>query len=182
MILTGISRDRLLTAKAALKKELLRRNGIGPDNRLWTPSAPFGSLTEFGSSKYDFTHTPTKDQKIYSEYGQKTVDLLLKIKDYEDLDPTVEGNPIPKGFNDGLIDKVTALSKEEFSGETEATIAARKAAGESTANLKPEASSCKTMCSGMCVGSCIGFCNGCNKTCTSNCGTGCANGLMVSAS
>lgn len=177
----GISRARLGTLKTKLKAEMLRRNGLGPSNKLYTPTAAFGSMTAYGGSQYDFTHTLTKDGKIYSEYGKKTVDLMLQIKDYPDLAKTEEGKPIPKGFNDDLITKVDQLAKEQFTGETAATIAARQAAGETVSGLVPESSSCKAACSGLCVGSCIGMCNGCLQTCTGTCGTGCANGLMVSA-
>lgn len=177
----GMTRNELTTFKAKLKAEMLRRNGLGANNRLYTPTAAFGSMTQYGSSSYDFTHSPTKDGKIYSEYGKKTVDLLLKIKQYDDLEPTVEGNPIPKGFNSGMITIVNNLAKEAFTGETAATIAARKAAGENVASMTPESSSCNAACSGLCVGSCIGQCNGCNTSCTASCGTGCAGGVMVAA-
>lgn len=177
----GLTRSELTTAKAKIKAEMQRRNGLGASNRLYTPSTAFGSMTKYGDSAYDFSNTPTKDGKIHAEYGEKTVDLLLKIKQYDGLEPTIEGNPIPKGFNSGMINIVDELAKESFSGETAATIAARKAAGENVSGMKPEASSCSGACSGLCVGSCIGQCNGCYSGCTASCGTGCANGAMVSA-
>jgi hypothetical protein len=177
----GISRSELSTLKTKLKAEMLRRNGLGASDRLYTPSAAFGSMAPYGGAAYDFVNTPTKDGKIHAEYGQKTVDLLLKIKQYDGLEPTAEGNPIPKGFNSDLITIVDNLAKEKFSGETAATIAKRKAAGENVLGLTPETSSCNGACSGLCVGSCIGQCNGCYNTCTATCGTGCNGGLMVSA-
>lgn len=177
----GMKKSEMLSCKAKLKAEMLRRNGLGASDRLYTPTAPFGSLAEYGGSAYDFTNSPKKDGRIHAEYGKKTVDLLLKVKNYEGLEPTTEGNPIPKGFNSDLITIVDNLSKEKFSGETAATIAARKAAGENVSGMTPETSSCNGACSGLCVGSCIGQCNGCHVTCTSTCGTGCASGLMVSA-
>lgn len=177
----GISRSELSLLKTKLKAEMLRRNGLGAPTRLYTPTVPFGSMTEYGSSAYDFTNSPEKGGKIHTEYGEKTVDLLLKIKNYDDLESTTEGSPIPKGFNSNLITIVDNLSKENFSGETEETISARKDAGEDVSKLTPESSSCSGACSGLCVGSCIGQCNGCYSGCTSSCGTGCAGGLMVSA-
>ena len=118
------------------------------------------------------------DQKIYPEYGEKTVDLLLKIGPYKDLAKSESGQPIPKAFNEELIDYVDRLAAEAFTGETEETRAARLAAGES--NVKDvEHSSCKAQCTGLCVGCCVGMCNGCGGGCTSSCGTGCAGGLMV---
>ena len=177
----GISRSELTSLKTKLKAEMLRRNGLGASNRLYTPTSAFGSLAAYGGAAYDFTNQPEKDGKIHAEYGKKTVDLLLKVKNYDGLESTEEGNPIPKGFNSDLITIVDNLSKEKFSGETAATIAARKAAGENVSGMTPETSSCNGACSGLCVGSCIGQCNGCYSTCTSTCGTGCAGGLMVSA-
>lgn len=177
----GLTRSELIAVKKKITAEMLRRNGKGSSDRLYTPDPPFGSMEKYGGPEYEFTHTPSKDGKIYSEYGEKTVDLLLKIKDYEGLEPTKEGEPIPKGFNSNLITIVDELSKEKFTGETAATIAARKAAGEVVTGMEPESSSCKSACSGGCVGSCIGQCNGCLHTCTADCGVGCNAGSMVSA-
>ena len=176
----GISRSELVTLKSKIKAEMLRRNGLGSDSKLWTPSTAYGSMTSYGSSDYDFTHTPTKDEKIYKEYGEKTIDLLLKIKDYPDLYATVADQLIPIAFNSELLERVDALASEAFTGETAETVAAREAAGE-TDIAAVESSSCKGACSGLCVGSCIGMCNGCYSTCTASCGTGCAGGLMVSS-
>ena len=176
----GIKRNELVTLKRRIKAEMQRRNGLGPSNRFWMPSQPFGSMTEFADSRYDFLHTPMRDAKIYSEYGEKTVDLLLKIRNYNDLQPTQEGVPIPTGFNSGLLQKARNLSSEGFTGETVVTAAARRAAGEMSVPVV-ESSSCAGACSGLCVGSCIGMSNGCLNTCTAACGTSCAGGVMVSA-
>lgn len=176
----GIKRQELVTLKSRIKAEMQRRNGLGPSNRFWTPSQPFGSMTEFADSRYDFVHTPMKDTKIYSEYGEKTVDLLLKIRNYDGLQPTQDGVPISAGFNSGLLQRAKDLSSEGFTGETAATVAARRSAGE-TSVPAVESSSCVGACSGLCVGSCIGMCNGCLNTCTAACGTSCAGGVMVSA-
>ena len=174
----GIKRGELVTLKNKIKAEMLRRNGKGSNSRLWTPSIGFGSLEVYGGSGYDFTHAPVKDTKVYAEYGEKTVDLLLKVRNYPDLAPTVEGTAIPTGFNSGLLQRVDDLAAEQFTGETLETVAARKAAGE--ANIATvESSSCNAACSGLCVGSCIGMCNGCYSSCTSSCGTGCESGSMV---
>lgn len=176
----GIKRNELVTLKGRIKAEMQRRNGLGSSSKIWTPSKPYGSMTEFADSSYDFTHTPTKGAKIYPEYGEKTVDLLLRIKKYKDLQPTSEGAPIPTGFNSGLLQRVKDLSNEEFTGETTATVEARRVAGE-TDIPAVESSSCEGACSGLCTGSCIGMCNGCLNTCTATCGTSCAEGVMVSA-
>lgn len=175
----GLSRSELVTLKAKIKAEMQRRNGSGPSNRLWTPSRAYGSVSQFAGSEYDFIHTPTKDGKIYSEYGRKTVDLLLQIHDIAGLESTVTGNPIPKTWNSSLIQETDRLSREQFNGETQTTINARRAAGESV-GISPESSSCRAACTGLCIGSCIGMCNGCLQTCTASCGTGCTGGLTVS--
>lgn len=178
----GLTRSELATLKSKIKSEMSRRNGIGPSSgKKWTPSKAYGSMTSFAGSKYDFTHNPTKDGKIYPEYGQKTIDLLTKFKPFDYFEPVKDGDPIPREFSKNLISEVDLLSKEKFTGETAATIAARKAAGEVVTGIVPEASSCKAECSGLCVGSCISMCNGCHGTCTGTCGTGCAGGLMVSS-
>ena len=174
----GISRSELVTLKSKIKAEMLRRNGLGSSSKLWTPSKAFGSLSSYGGSGYDFTHSPIKGGKIYKEYGEKTIDLLLKVKDYDGLTATKEGEAITTGFNSGLITKVNNLAKEKFTGETAATVAARKAAGEKSIP-SVETSSCKGACTGLCVGSCIGMCNGCYSTCTASCGSGCESGSKV---
>lgn len=148
--------SELKELKAAIKAEMQRRNG-------------FGSLAEYGTSTYDFTVTPVKDGKIRPEYGQKTIDLMLKIKDYPGLKLVVADDPIPDAFNAGLINEVKKLANEKKTGESAKTVA----------NLYPsreaETSSCRGACTGLCVGTCIGNCNGCTN-CTASCGTGCASG------
>lgn len=174
----GISRSDLVTLKSKIKSEMLRRNGFGSSSKLWTPSTAFGSMSEYGGSEYDFTHSPLKGEKIHKEYGEKTVDLLLKVRDYDNLTSTKEGEAIPTGFNSDLIMEVKRLAEEQFTGETETTVAARKSAGETSIGAV-EVSSCKGACSGLCVGSCIGMCNGCYSTCTASCGSGCESGSKV---
>ena len=110
----GLSRSELVTLKAKIKAEMQRRNGIGPSNRLWTPSRAYGSVSQFAGGEYDFIHTPTKDDKIYSEYGRKTIDLLMQIYDIAGLESTVTGNPIPKTWNSSLIAETDRLSQEQF--------------------------------------------------------------------
>lgn len=53
----GLSRSELVTLKAKIKAEMQRRNGLGPSNRLWTPSRAYGSVSQFAGGEYDlFTH------------------------------------------------------------------------------------------------------------------------------
>ena len=142
--------------KAKIKAEMLRRNG-------------FGSLAEYGTSSYDFTENPTKDELIMTEHGQKTVDLLLKIEDYGDLTLSEKGSLIPGSFSEVLLTEVDRLATEEKTGESVETV--KDLFPDRTA----EVSSCRGDCTGLCVGSCTGLCNGCTG-CTSTCGTGCASG------
>lgn len=142
--------------KAAIKAEMLRRNG-------------YGSLAAYGGSSYDFSQAPAVGQKTKPEYGEKTIDLLLKICDYKDLRLTRADEPIPTAFNKGLLDFITKLSKEESTGESAATVA------NLFPDRRPETSSCRGNCTGLCVGNCTNHCNGCTS-CTASCGTGCASG------
>lgn len=150
----------LTTLKAAIKAEMLRRNG-------------FGSLAEFGGTTYDFTVAPAVGVKTKPEHGQKTIDLLLKIEDYGNLVLVKENDPIPSDFNASLVNEVTRLASEAKTGESASTVT----------NLFPdrtaETSSCRGACTGLCVGSCHGNCNGCTG-CTASCGTGCAGGCNTS--
>lgn len=152
--------SELVTLKAAVKAEMLRRNG-------------FGSLASFGGSAYDFTTAPAVGVKTLPEHGQKTIDLLLKIEDYGNLVLVKENDPIPSDFNSSLVNEINRLKSEAKTGESTKTVT----------NLFPsrtaEASSCRGACTGLCVGSCHGMCNGCTG-CTASCGTGCASGCNTS--
>lgn len=146
----------LAPIKAALKAELLRRDGNG-------------SVAQFGDSAYDFSHNPYIGEKIRPEYGQKTIDLLLKIEDYKDLRLVKVDDPIPKAFNSELLTEIARLAAEQKTGESAKTVA------NLYPSRKPETSSCRSVCTGLCVGTCASKCNGCTS-CTAACGTGCASG------
>lgn len=152
--------SELISIKAALKAEMLRRNG-------------FGSLAEFGGSAYDFAVAPGIGVKTKPEHGQKTIDLLLKIEDYGNLVLVRENDPIPSDFNVGLLTEIQRLASEAKTGESAETVS--KLFPSRTA----EKSSCRGACTGLCVGSCHGNCNGCTG-CTASCGTGCASGCNTS--
>lgn len=130
--------------KAKIKAEMLRRNG-------------HGSLAAYGNASYDFKTTPVADDWIWTEQGQKTVDLILKIEDFGDLFFARKHENIPEDFSTKLLTEIDRLSKEAKTGET------------------TEKSSCRGDCTGLCVASCISQCNGCSG-CTASCGTGCASG------
>ena len=64
--------------KEAIKAELKRRDG-------------YGDVSSYAGTQYDITTYPKAGEKIKSEYGQKTIDLLLKITDYKDLSKAQAG-------------------------------------------------------------------------------------------
>ena len=74
-----LTASQMNSLKTKIKAKMLRRNG-------------YGSLSEFGSSTYDFTTTPATGGTIYAEQGQKTIDLLLKVKDIAGLKNVVTGD------------------------------------------------------------------------------------------
>lgn len=182
----AMSAQRMNELKQDIKDLMQYRNGLGPSNKKWTPSKPFGSLAEYASNSYDFSAPAVKGGRVTLEQGQKTLNIVndtILDKLWFGGIRAEAGQPIPKQLSDPtIISQVESLRRDyTFSGETAATIAARKAAGDSNIPEHEELQSCKAACSGLCVGSCIGMCNGCLDTCTATCGTGCANGLMVSA-
>lgn len=144
-----INPSQTIELKRLIKDEMARRNGNG-------------SLAEFASAHYDFSVAPAYGQKTKPEHGQKTIDLLLKIKDYGDLRLVREDEAIPISFDASLLDYVRMLSAEQATGELS------------------DRSSCRGACTGLCVGSCIGHCNGCSG-CVATCGTGCDGSVMVSS-
>jgi hypothetical protein len=158
--MAAMTSAELKTLKSKIKAEMTRRNG-------------FGSLSTYGGSAYDFTVQPAAGGKILPEHGQKTIDLLLQIKDYSGLKLVKEDDPIPDAFNSNLITEVEKLAAETKTGQSAKTVA----------NLFPtakvETSSCRGDCTGLCVGTCISNCNGCTS-CTATCGTGCASGCNSS--
>ena len=83
----------LAPMKAAIKKELARRNG-------------FGDVSEYAEAKYDLSKQPTIGEKIRPEYGEKTIDLLLHICDYKDLKKVKLNGPVPAAFGPELTDFV----------------------------------------------------------------------------
>lgn len=71
-----ISAQRMNEFKQAIKDLMQYRNGLGPSNRKWTPSKPFGSLTEYGSDSYDFSTPAVTGGRVTLEQGQKTLNIV----------------------------------------------------------------------------------------------------------
>ena len=157
----AMTTSQLIIIKSRIDAELARRNGNG-------------SLNEYSNLNFDeppLAQSP--EQGIRREYGEKTIDLLLKICDYKDLVLTKSGGIIPDAFNyEDMMLLLDILSAEERTGISDDNV--QKGYGD-----KAEFSSCRGMCSGLCVGSCIGMCNGCSG-CIASCGTGCSSGCNSS--
>lgn len=135
--------------KTLTKSEMSRRKG-------------YGSLEEYAGSNYDFATSPVKNGVILADQGDKTVNLLLMIKDITGVDKTQAGKILPN--SESILNAANSYASETMEGET---------------------SSCRGACTGLCAGSCIGGCNGCSgkcdsgcQGCTASCGSGCAGSSM----
>ena len=67
-----MSASEINAIKAAIKSEMGRRIGAGADGA--------GGLTSYSKTSYNFSENPTSGGIILAEHGQKTIDLLLKVK------------------------------------------------------------------------------------------------------
>jgi hypothetical protein len=160
---------QVIDLKAKIKAEMARRKYYGSlSTNGGYNYAVKDSAVNYASSTYDFTTTPSSGNAVLAEHGQKTVDLLLKIKDYGDLKKVVQNDPIPNSFDAALITYVNNLAKESITGSS---------------------SSCRGACTGLCVGTCASGCSGCSSTngssdsigsycsgCAATCGSGCTTG------
>lgn len=150
--------EQIIEIKAKLKKEMLRR-GLNNSN------SSFGSLSEFGGDKYDFTSNPLENSKIIQEHGEKTINILYRVEDNENCAYVKDEGRMPADNNFASLSSYI----DNLATET----------------MEDTYSSCRGACSGLCFGSCIGNCNGCSGKCDTGCvgcvgtcGTGCASGLM----
>lgn len=144
-----IDAETIIGLKIVIGNEMGRRKG-------------YGSLEEYSGTDYNFSTAPTKTGIIRAEQGEKTVNLLLMIKDITGVNKTQEGKILPNA--EGIINALMKYTTETMEGET---------------------SSCRGACTGLCAGSCIGGCNGCSgkcdsgcQGCTASCGSGCAGSSM----
>jgi len=147
---TIVTAEYINSLKSSIKTEMKRRKG-------------YGDLSSYAGTAYDFTETPAADKEIIAEQGQKTIDLLLYIKDITGINKTAQGEIIPAAGST-LSTLVSKYASEAMEGNT---------------------SSCRGACAGLCAGSCTGGCNGCTgkcntgcQGCTASCGSGCASGCM----
>lgn len=91
--------------KTKVKAEMARRGA-------------YGSLAGYAAAAYDFSSPPVSGGLILAEHGQKTIDLLLKIKDYPGLKAVKAGEVIPDTINSGIISSVNALASEPMQGNS----------------------------------------------------------------
>ena len=166
---TKLTAAQIVDLKAKIKAEAARRKYYGSlSTNGGYNYAVKDSAVDYSSSTYNFSTTPTSGNAILAEHGQKTIDILLKIKDYGDLKKVAKGDPLPGSFNSELITYVNNLAKESITGSS---------------------SSCRGACTGLCVGTCASACSGCSSTngsnsstgsycsgCSATCGTGCSTG------
>src|SRR5574344_2197460 len=99
-----LTTSEFIALKAQIKAEMLRRNS-------------YGSLAAYGGSDYDFTNTPTSGNPIYTEQGQKIVDLALLIKDIDGMANVKKGDVIPRGI-DNLADIFSTYATESMYSST----------------------------------------------------------------
>lgn len=115
--------------------------------------------------------TATVGGNLSTDAGQKTLNSLLIINDFDNLvDQAKDMNILANGVSTNLLDRVKALGRIE------------KTAAQT---------GCRAACTGLCLGTCYTGCgNGCagsaqvitinctdcDKACSTNCGSGCSTG------
>lgn len=139
MPFNNVTAEQVNIIKSRLRNEMQRRRS-------------YGSLEEYGKSKYDFSLIPVVDNNITTDQGKKVINPLLEVCDIGDLIKVVMDDLIPYTFdNEDLTNFINQLVLEPMNGES---------------------SSCRSACSGLCVGTCGNECSGCSNKCTNSC-TGC---------
>lgn len=175
-----ITAAQVNTLKQKVKAEMTRRNQFGSlstdTGHGW---AVDGQAINYADSAYDFTTTPAIGEHINAEHGQKTIDLLLKINDHNNLPTTAQGNKIPDGFNEELITWVDTLAEEPMVGSSSSCkgkctglCVSTCATGCTSCTSCSGCSGCSDVCTG-CTNSCTDSCSGCGGSCSYNCSGGC---------
>ena len=150
--------SELVSIKARVKAEMLRRNQVG-------------SLTAYGGSSYDYSVTPTTNGKILPEHWNKIITPMNAMVN-TGMTTVSSGQKIPslKALNDLL----TQAEGYNITGNT--------------TNCKSSCSglcvgTCKIVCGGGCSGNCSGSCtDACTDACTGctgNCKGGCSKGCKT---
>ena len=142
-----ISSSKLIELKERIKAEMARR------------SYQYGSLFEFANTNYDFDKTPTVGADVGYDYGEKTINLALKINDIDGLANIDE----PYDFMNA--DFINLISDKLDVWETE--------------ELEQATTGCRGQCTGLCAGSCGGNCSSCSNTCSGTCYSSCTGNCMT---
>lgn len=148
--------SELVSIKARVKAEMLRRNQVG-------------SLTAYGGSSYDYTVTPTAGGKILPEHWNKLITPMNAMVN-TGLSTVSSGQKIPP------LDTInTLLTKaESYSITGNTTNCKSSCSGLCVGTCK---STCGTGCASSCTGSCSGGCaDNCGDGCSSSCGGSCSHG------
>lgn len=152
--------SELISIKARVKAEMLRRNKVG-------------SLTSYGGSAYDYTVTPVAGDPILPEHFNKIITPMNAMVN-TGLSTVKSGDPIPA--LDGLVAKLTAAEGYSITGKS--TNCKASCSGLCVGTCQ---SACGNGCSTSCTGTCSGGCNdACADGCTSSCGGSCSSGCGTS--
>ena len=152
----AILASELVSIKARVKAEMLRRNQVG-------------SLASYGGSAYDYTVTPTAGGKILPEHWNKLITPMNAMVD-TGLTTVNSGEQIP-----ALDNLVTLLTKaESYSVTGNTTNCKASCSGLCRGTCR---STCGTGCSNTCSSSCSNDCNDtCTNVCSMSCGGSCSHG------
>lgn len=136
-----ITAEEFIELRDKCKQEFKRRS-----------CSAWGSLSEYADTDYDFDTEPSAGTAITAEQGQKVIDPLLEIKDFDNLTKKIEaGDLIQAGVDSSLLDAVDSLSTESTTSTS---------------------TSCRGACTGLCLGTCYSSCDGCSGC--SGCSSGCS--------
>lgn len=148
--------SELISIKARVKAEMLRRNKVG-------------SLTSYGGSAYDYTVTPVAGNPILPEHFNKIITPMNAMVN-TGLSTVNSGDPIPA--LDGLVAQLTVAEGYSITGKS--TNCKASCSGLCVGTCQ---TACGNGCSTSCTGNCSGGCNdACADGCTSSCGGSCSSG------
>ncbi len=151
--MADMSRIDIVTVRAEVKAECLRRDG-------------FGSLAGYANdSIYGITSAPSAGSIITAAQGRAVIDPLVAVKDFGKLRNVVQDDYIPPDFDKGtMITYVNVLKAEDKGGLNTSC-----------------RSACTGICVAYCTSTCRNEClTGCGGSCASNCSTACGSGCAGS--
>lgn len=84
-----LSASEINTLKQKIKTEMARRSGYGSlsSNGGYDYAVP-GENINYAGAAFDFVEIPSSNGPVLKEHGEKTIDLLLRIDDYGNLEKT----------------------------------------------------------------------------------------------